>query len=55
MGNMCASFCRCCVLGSVVHPVAILIAVFCVSFVSCIVMMSGFVLCARFLVLQFCF
>ena len=30
MGNMCVSSCRCCVLVSVVHPVAILSAVFCV-------------------------
>ena len=28
---------------------------FCVSFVSCIVMMSGWVLCTRFLVPQFYF
>ena len=28
---------------------------FCVCFVSCIVMMSGCVLCARFLVPRFCF
>ena len=28
---------------------------FCVSFVSCIVMMSGWVLCTRFLVPRFCF
>ena len=28
---------------------------FCVSFVSCIVMMSGWVLCIMFLVPQFCF
>ena len=30
MGNMCVASCRCCVLVSVGHPVAILIAVFCV-------------------------
>ena len=30
MGNMCVSPCRCCVLLSVVYPVAILSAVFCV-------------------------
>ena len=30
MGNMCVSSCRCCMLVSVVHPVAILSAVFCV-------------------------
>ena len=30
MGNMCVSSCRCCVLVSVVHPVVILSAVFCV-------------------------
>ena len=30
MGNMCILSCRCCVLVSVVHPVAILSAVFCV-------------------------
>ena len=31
MGNMCVSSCRWCVLVSVVHPVAILSAVFCVN------------------------
>ena len=30
MGNVCVSSCRCCVFPSVVHPVAILSAVFCV-------------------------
>ena len=30
MGNVCVSSCRCCVFVSVVHPVAILSAVFCV-------------------------
>ena len=30
MGSVCVSWCRCCVLVSVVHPVAILSAVFCV-------------------------
>ena len=30
MGSMCVSSCRCCVFVSVVHPVAILSAVFCV-------------------------
>ena len=30
MGNMCVSSCRCCVLVSVVHSVAILSVVFCV-------------------------
>ena len=30
MGSVCVSSCRCCVLVSVVHPVAILSAVFCV-------------------------
>ena len=30
MGSVCVSSCRCCVFLSVVHPVAILIAVFCV-------------------------
>ena len=30
MGSVCVSPCRCCVIVSVVHPVAILIAVFCV-------------------------
>ena len=30
MGSVCVSSCRCCVIGSVVHPVAILSAVFCV-------------------------
>ena len=30
MGSMCVSSCRCCVFVSVVHPVAILTAVFCV-------------------------
>ena len=30
MGNMCVSSCRCCVFVSVIHPVAILSAVFCV-------------------------
>ena len=30
MGSMCVSSCRCCVFVSVVHPVAILRAVFCV-------------------------
>ena len=30
MGSMCVSSCRCCVFVSVVHPVAILNAVFCV-------------------------
>ena len=30
MGHMCVSLCRCCVLVSVVHPVAILSAVFCI-------------------------
>ena len=29
MASMCVSPCRCCVLVSVVHPVAILSAVFC--------------------------
>ena len=28
---------------------------FCVSFVSCTVMMSGWVLCTRFLIPRFCF
>ena len=30
MGSVCVSSCRCCVFVSVVHPVAILSAVFCV-------------------------
>ena len=30
MGRVCVSSCRCCVFVSVVHPVAILSAVFCV-------------------------
>ena len=30
MGSVCVSSCRCCVLRYVVHPVAILGAVFCV-------------------------
>ena len=30
MGRLCVSSCRCCVFVSVVHPVAILSAVFCV-------------------------
>ena len=30
MGNMCVSSCRCCVFVYVVHPVAILSALFCV-------------------------
>ena len=30
MGSVCVSSCRCCVFVSVVHPVAILNAVFCV-------------------------
>ena len=30
MGSMCVSSCRCCLFVSVVHPVAILSAVFCV-------------------------
>ena len=30
MGSVCVSSCICCVLVSVVHPVAILSAVFCV-------------------------
>ena len=30
MANVCVSSCRCCVFVSVVHPVAILIVVFCV-------------------------
>ena len=30
MGNVCVSSCRCCVFASVVHPVAILSAVFCI-------------------------
>ena len=30
MGSVCVSSCRCCVCVSVVHPVAILSAVFCV-------------------------
>ena len=30
MGSTCVSSCRCCVFVSVVHPVAILSAVFCV-------------------------
>ena len=30
MGKVCVSSCRCCVFVSVVHPVAILSAVFCV-------------------------
>ena len=32
MGNVCGSSCRCCVFVSVVHPVAILNAVFCVIY-----------------------
>ena len=31
MGRVCVSSCRCCVFVSVVHPVGILSAVFCVS------------------------
>ena len=31
MGSVCVSLCRCCVFVSVVHPVAILSAVFCVN------------------------
>ena len=30
MGRVCVSSCRCCVFASVVHPVAILSALFCV-------------------------
>ena len=30
MGSVCVSSCRCCVFVSVVHPVAILSAMFCV-------------------------
>ena len=30
MGSVCVSLCRCCVMVSVMHPVAILSAVFCV-------------------------
>ena len=36
MGSMCVLSCRCCVFVSVVHPVAILSAVFCV--ICCLLM-----------------
>ena len=32
MGSVCVSSCRCCVFVSVVHPVAIMSAVFCVIY-----------------------
>ena len=44
MGSMCVSSCRCCVCVSVVHPVAILSAVFCVICIlstSCYVAMKS--------------
>ena len=38
MGSVCVSSCRCCVFVSVVHPVAILIAVFCVICSLCLML-----------------
>ena len=32
MGSMCVSSCRCCVFVSVVHPITILSAVFCIIY-----------------------
>ena len=45
--------CSVCAYGGVVGYLGVL--AFCVSFVSCIMMMSGWVLCTRFLVSRFCF
>ena len=39
MGSMCVSSCRCCVFVSVVHPVSILSAVFCIC--SLLMFVSG--------------
>ena len=43
MGRVCVSSCRCCVFVSVVHPVAILSAVFCIicSLLMCVSDASG--------------
>ena len=38
MGRVCVSLCRCCVFVSVVHPVAILSAVFCVICSLCLML-----------------
>ena len=47
MGRVCVSSCRCCVFLSVVHPVAIMSAVFCVicSLFMCVSDASGCCCC----------
>ena len=38
MGRVCVSLCRCCLFGSVVHPVAILRGVVCVICSLCLML-----------------